>query len=99
MFPISFLSLLCWHRGHLLHGGELDRSRVFIDHIRLCPHNGGLCLPSPPQSELLLPPPDVGVQNGVEEEVGGPALPEEPHHQKLEFIKRQRSVLEKLRGF
>ena len=78
----------------MLDTGELDGGRICVNHIRLRPQEGGrLGLPAPPQSELLLPPPHVRVENGVEEEVGSPALSEHPHHQELEFIEGQSSVL------
>ena len=69
------------------------RAGIFVNHTGLCPLHCRLCLPSPPQSELLVTPAHVRVGDSVEEEIGGRTLPEHPHHQKLKLIEWESSIL------
>ena len=56
-----------------------------------------LGLAAPPEAELEVAPPDGGVEQGVQEQVGRAALTEHPHHQELKLAEWQTAALEEER--
>ena len=73
--------------------GQLYRGHLLLHHLGR--YLVGHCLgpASPLQPELQAAPLDAGVEEGVQEEVGRPALPEQPHHQELELGEGQGASL------
>ena len=80
--------LWCW---------ELNLSRILDNVIGSSWQRYCLSFTTPPQPKLLFSPAHVGVKNGMKEQIWCSTFSEHPHHQKLELIKRQTSILKYLK--